>query len=85
MRRDRNRANPNRPDFILTNLTPCPHPTKTKFRTRNEAKRCLRLKKPKLDKDTYGNLPKPYLCSCGAWHLGHPPGGKRLRVEFRTT
>lgn len=77
------KRNTHRPDFIFTTLKPCPHPSKTKFRTRAEAKRTLRYLKSSLTTNAFGSKPKPYLCDCGAWHLGHPPHGKRLHPALR--
>lgn len=69
------------PDFFLATGEPCPHPAKTAFRSRREARYALRLLKPKFN--TTRGLPKPYRCSCGAWHLGHPPDGRRLPPALR--
>lgn len=67
-------------DSAEPSLTPCPTPHKFRYRSRSEAKKILRLKRSIF---TPGDLPHPYLCDCGCWHLGRLQRGGRIPVELR--
>ena len=60
---------------------PCPTPHKVSYPARKHAKEVLRLKKVKFAQT--GEIPKPYLCVCGCWHLGKPPMGRRPHPALR--
>jgi len=65
----RNARHKHLPDFVAATGLHCATPAKTKFRTRREARYCLRQLK---HAGGFGaDPPRPYLCACGAWHLGH--------------
>jgi hypothetical protein len=83
MNRRRQEKMKHRTTSVEATLVPCHTPGKIKFRSRADAKKALRLHKHHVDVDAHGNKPAPYHCPCGAWHLGHPPGGRRIHPSAR--
>lgn len=64
----------------------CPTPHKTPFANRPAARRALR-RYSDWRRDELGRLPRPYLCACGRYHLGHLPAsvvrGDQTRADLR--
>ena len=59
--------------------TDCPHPTKK----RHASKHAALLHIASMDKAGTADLSlHPYLCRCGAWHVGHTPRGP-IKVQLR--
>lgn len=58
----------------------CPNPDKMAHRSQAAA---LKHRDNLEQKNGIDLTPRPYLCACGSWHLGHST--KRTRLARRTT